>query len=333
MSGNILIIKLGAIGDVVMALPLIPAIKSSKPHTHITWVCGKSVAPIMQMVHGIDRLVVVDDTAILTGSLFARLKEIAGLWMALSGKAYDLIINAYQDKRYRILTLPLKYTNYASFMGDKPGHKFIKGRYHGVEFVRLYNPEVSPEEVLRYPDIALPLQAPILDSIDFHASKHVIIAAGGAKNILNDDDLRRWNIDSYVALARELNSKGYKIILTGAENDSWVSQHFDNIPLYDLIGKTSLPDLLYLLSKVDLLITHDTGILHLAKLTKTKTIGLFGPVDPRERVGKSDPVSIIWEPKDLPCAPCYDGKRFAVCSDNRCMKNISVGLVLSKISD
>ena len=331
MSRNILIIKLGAIGDIVMALPLVPAIKNAEPDASIIWVCGKTVAPILQMVEGIDRLVIVDEAVILTGSFFPRVWEIIKLWRKLAGTVYDQIINAYQDKRYKFLTLPLKFKKYSSFMGDSQENTLIKDRYFGLEFVRLYSPEVSRGESYSYPKLNLPENPSLLDSIDISKSKNVIIAAGGAKNILNTDDLRRWSTNSYVQLTKELIARGYNIILTGARHDAWVSKAFENIPVCDLIGKTTLPDLLVLLSKVDLLITHDTGILHLAKLTKTKTIGLYGPVSPKTFVGKMDPTTVIQKIENLTCAPCYSGKNFAPCNDNICMKNISVGDVLAKI--
>jgi heptosyltransferase-2 len=184
---------------------------------------------------------------------------------------------------------------------------------------------------LSYPALNLPADVSLLNAIDLKNSNNVIIAAGGAKNILNTDDVRRWDTNSYVQLAKELIARGYNIVLTGAQHDAWVSKAFESIPVCDLIGKTSLIDLLVLLSKVDLLITHDTGILHLAKLTKTKTIGLYGPVNPKTFVGKTDPVTVIWKVENLACAPCYDGKKFALCYDNLCMKNITVSNVLKAI--
>jgi heptosyltransferase-2 len=331
MSRNILIIKLGAIGDIVMTLPLVTAIKRAEPDASITWVCGKTVASILQTVSEIDRLIIVDERIILTGYFFPRLREIFKLWIALSGKVYDQIINAYQDRRYKFLTLPLRYKKYSSFMGDTPENTLRKERYFGLEFVRLYSAEASTDELLSYPVLNLPKNTPLLSSVDIKKSKNVIIAAGGAKNVLNTDDLRRWDIASYVALAQELISQGYNIILTGAQHDGWVSKAFENVPVCNLIGKTNLIDLLVLLSKVNLLITHDTGILHLAKLTKTRTIGLYGPVNPRSFVGKFDPVTVIWMPKELTCAPCYDGKKFADCTNNQCLKNITIKDVLDKI--
>jgi heptosyltransferase-2 len=82
-----------------------------------------------------------------------------------------------------------------------------------------------------------------------------------------------------------------------------------------------------------LLVTHDTGTLHLAKLSGIKIIALFGPVNPKERIGINENIEIIWGGTELPCSPCYNGKEFAKCANNVCMKNISVQSVLDKIAD
>src|SRR6266498_3406461 len=65
---SVLIVKLAAIGDAVMALPMITACRAADPATRITWLCGATVAPLLRCVEGIDELVVVDDVAVLAGT-------------------------------------------------------------------------------------------------------------------------------------------------------------------------------------------------------------------------------------------------------------------------
>ncbi len=332
MSRNILIIKLGAIGDVVMALPLISAISASEPDAHITWVCGRIVEPILRLVPRINRIVTVDDNALLKGNTIQRIREIFRLWLSLAGKEYDLTINAYRDKRYRLLTLPLKSRDYSDFMNTDRTGMIIPGRYHGYEFARLYTGiDDSGIGDISYPELFLPAQSTVLQQFDL-TSRYVVLAPGGASNFLNIDDVRRWDITSYISLAKELLESGFQVILSGAKNDLWISDYFTDLPVINLVAKTSLIDLLLLLRKSKFLVTHDTGILHLAKLTNTKTFGLFGPVNPLERVGKSDNIDVIWGGEHLPCSPCYDGRKFAQCSNNLCMKNILVEDVMNRVS-
>ena len=163
------------------------------------------------------------------------------------------------------------------------------------------------------------------------SKKRIVLVPGGAKNILADNPCRRWSLHKYVELTKELLKVGDEVILVGSDSDKWVNEAFNNLKVTNLIGKTNLIELLNVLSQADLVVTHDTGTLHLAQLTNTKTIALFGPTNPRELSEVSELTKIIWKPENLACCPCYDGKTYSECSDNKCMKNISVKEVLEVI--
>lgn len=61
MMKKILVVKIGAIGDVVMALPMLQYLKNQKKTTHITWICGNSSAPLLHKLSLIDDIIVVDE--------------------------------------------------------------------------------------------------------------------------------------------------------------------------------------------------------------------------------------------------------------------------------
>jgi heptosyltransferase-2 len=158
----------------------------------------------------------------------------------------------------------------------------------------------------------------------------VILAPGGAKNAQCDDALRRWPIEHYAALAKQLADHPVEIALTGAATDSWVEPHFQDIPHHNFIGKLPLLDLVTLLKQASLLITHDSGPLHLAKLVACPTIALFGPTNPYEKLSASENIHLFWEGGKLPCSPCYDGKNYARCSQNVCLSRITPEAVLRR---
>jgi len=154
-------------------------------------------------------------------------------------------------------------------------------------------------------------------------TKCVAIAPGGSKNLLSSVDVRRWPVENYVQVAKELIYRENTVFIIGSESDKWVSKYFENTPVVNLIGKTSLTDVVYIYNNCSLLITHDTGLLHLAKLLGIHVIALFGPVHPRWRVGINENIKTLWGGLDLHCSPCYNGKTFAECDNNICMKNIN----------
>jgi len=330
---RILILKLGAIGDVVMASSLITAIDFKYPGAEITWVCGKNVKQLLTGFNRINNLISIDEILFYKGNLFNKLKIIVEIWKNIFFKRFDIVLNCYRDKRYKILLLPAIAEKYLDFSGKSKCFTFIPGRYHSDEYSRLilsHNDwQIIPSSL---PHFYVSENSTIITQIKNTGSPIIILAPGGAANILNTDDLRRWDIEKYLELAKELINHKYSVVLTGSENDRWISEKFSTLEVNDLIGKTSLVDLIYLFNKSSVIVTHDTGVLHLAKLSSIKIIALFGPINPKERIGVKENIEVIWGGNNLSCSPCYDGKNFSDCKNNICMNNISVNQVLNNIS-
>jgi heptosyltransferase-2 len=97
--------------------------------------------------------------------------------------------------------------------------------------------------------------------------------------------------------------------------------------IIDLVGKTSLLELIALYGACQLVITHDSGPMHMATLAAVPVLALFGPTNPIEKVPSEMPVRVLWGGCNLACRPCYDGKEYANCRDNACMKDITVEAV------
>ena len=330
---RILIIKLGAIGDVVMALPLISAINKKYPGVEITWIGGKIVVPILRSVEGINNIITIDDALLFKGTLAEKFSVLTKVWLALFGKRYDLVLIPYRDRRYKLLALTTLKKKCRTLNGKDRNSSIIPGRYHAVEYTKLVTgyDDFNLSNVV-FPKVKLKSDADI-NSLFNGKAKYVALAPGGAKNLLNEDSLRNWPIENYKRIAELLLAAGIKVFILGAKSDEWASPYFKNLDLVNLIGKTSMPQLMSVLEKVNLLISHDTGILHLGKLFNVPTVALFGPVNPIERVGKNENIDVIWEAESLACAPCYDGKKFANCENNLCMKNISVEIAFDKINN
>ena len=146
---------------------------------------------------------------------------------------------------------------------------------------------------------------------------------------------RRWFNERWVELGKKLLNKypNIKIILTGAPNEKYltdeVEKGINDNRVLNMAGKFSLGGAVALISKLDLLITPDTGPLHIAIALKTPTIGLFVAGEPQQSNACYD-INIhpyIYKPKT--CMPCIDKK----CKYPKCMEQISVLEVLDKIKE
>ena len=329
-----LIIKLGAIGDIVTTLPAISAIRSDDTEANITWVCGIPAASILETIPGIDEIIKVDETRLFRGSRLGRVAELLRVMARLAGRRYDRIFTFYRDRRYQLLSA-LTFGPTRSFADDS--HRPVAGRSRSWESVRF---------CLDLPQRLLP--CPVLPAVQWSINplpnelsawrkdKPIVIVPGGAKNILRDDALRRWPIERYRAVAEALIEQGYRVAIVGAPSDRWVQPYFEKLEVIDLVGMTSLPELLGLMQISALVITHDTGTAHLARLANAPGITIFGPTNPEEVFGPimwgdvpAEPRSVaLWGGANLSCRPCYDGRNYALCDDNLCMQGTPVNEVI-----
>lgn len=331
-----LIVKIAAIGDVIMSIPMIDAIRRREPDAHITWICGKSVATILRG-YPIEKLIIIDDQKLLGGGLSEKLWEVLKIWKQLKYSSFDFIITAHSDWRYRILSWVCRGKERRSFSrwGERPWP--IPGRHHTDEYIRLVtNQEPQMSTITRWipwRDQGSEKKNSLIETLSRDGHKVIVLAPGGAKNTLADDACRRWPLSSYVKLAKILIASSFQVVLIGAACDSWVRESFSGIEVHDFIGKTNLEELLGIYSRADAVVLHDSGPLHLAGLTKIPIFALFGPTNPYEKVPLRENVFVFWNVKKYPCVPCYDGKTYACCQDNVCLINITPEQVYREIEE
>lgn len=320
-----LIVKIGAIGDVIMSIPMIETIRRQNSDAHITWICGKSAAAVLRP-YPIEELIIVDEQKLLAGSLAQKLCEILKIWIRLKLASYDVILTAHTDWRYRILSWWCRGKEKRAFSRQGERSWPVPGRHHTDEYIRLVtNQELKVPfmvQCMPWIDLCASRKDLQIDGLPRDGKKVIILAPGGAKNALADDACRRWPLSSYVALAKMLVASSFRIVLIGAASDKWVRDSFSGVEVCDFIGKTKLEELLFLFACADAVVLHDSGPMHLAGLMNIPIFALFGPTNPYEKVPLRDNVFIFWDVKRHPCVPCYDGKTYACCQDNVCLKNI-----------
>ena len=315
-----LIVKLGAIGDIVMTLPAVNLFKE-KRGGEIHWMCGRTVAPLLRQFPFIDRLIEVDDKALLGRSRLASLREIARIWKLLAGQRYETCAVLYYDWRYRLLVLPLRKTKLVTLSRSERAQRLLPGRYHGDEYARI----LLEEDGLRTERVRCvrPMRTPSPGPLARGSARRVALVPGGARNVLYDSPQRRWPLSHYVELATALLHRGCEVVLAGGPDDAWAAQAFTGLSVKDFIGRLSLVESVALFDSCDLVISHDTGAYHLATLSTAAILALFGPTSPHDFVPDRPAVRVLWGGASLACRPCYDGREFAPCPDNRCMKGIS----------
>ncbi len=149
--------------------------------------------------------------------------------------------------------------------------------------------------------------------------------------------LRKWPLASFAELCQRLLTARPNcwLVITGVasekEDASFICDRLQSPRCIDFTGKTTFRELLALYSIAGLIVTNDSGPAHFAALLSLPTVVLFGPETPRLYSPMGNHYKAIYTA--LPCSPCvsvYNGKRSS-CTDNRCLKTISVPEVLHTV--
>ena len=135
---KILIFKLGFIGDVIMSLPALLTLRQQYPDAHITWVVDKPALPILQATNLVDRLVVLEEKKISTGSLWQRITELLAFWKRLGLGQYDLRISGHADSKVDILLLPARTKRRKQFNRGRQGLETHFSGTGSPSFARIY---------------------------------------------------------------------------------------------------------------------------------------------------------------------------------------------------
>ena len=141
---------------------------------------------------------------------------------------------------------------------------------------------------------------------------------------------KRWAPENHASVADSLSElRGAKILVFGGPGEEFLGSRIENAmkhPVTNLAGKLSLNELAYVISRLDLLVTNDSGPMHIAAATKTPVVALFGPEDPiyTRPYTSPDLYRIVY--RELDCRPC----RKHHCDRPQCLELIETEEVLQK---
>lgn len=312
-----LVIKLGSLGDVAMAIVMATELRKSQSKVRLTWIVGRASRPLLESTGIIDEIITADEEAILNGSLLQKVRAVWDVLRKLGRRKFDVCLIPYRDWRYHILRVGVRCKEVRTF---RHGRWLIPGRYHGAEYLRL---ALAKDNVAGV-NIGLPLVQSAPYSTD---SAPVILLAPGSPDPAATDRMRQWPLELYVQLAKMLCETGYAVGIVGIDRTGKLNEAFHNLPVVSFVNRTTIPELLQVLRQARLLVTHDTGTLHLMGICGGACVALFGPTLASEKLFPDSKNFALQSPLFLPCMPCYDGRNYEACSHRNCMRNITPQMV------
>jgi heptosyltransferase-1 len=322
---RILLLRLERIGDLLMSLGAIRAVRRLAPDAVIDLVVGSWNAPIAELVPGIDRVEALDLPWLARGGAAGGAGALADRAWRWRNQRYDLAINFEGDIRSHLLMAASLAARRVGFdqagggavLTDRVAHEpSAHTAENGLRLVerafdlesgslpRPSNPAAAGDWRLSLPEPLAAAGGAALDSAGLdRASDRPIVAmhvAGGRA-------IKQWPPARFAEVARRLAADdGARIVLTGSRADGpLVAGVAASLPpppaVIDLSGRLDLLTLAAVLRQCDLLVTGDTGPMHMAAAVGTPVAAVFGPSSPARYAPlvASRIVRI-----DLPCAPC-----------------------------
>ena len=318
---TVLIIRPGGIGDAVLLVPTIKALKNAYPACAIDILAERRNSAAFHLTSGI-RTVYLYDT-------------LSGLAAVLRSR-YDAVIDTEQWHRLsavvaRLTKSPLSIgyaTNERIKMFTNAVHYSLED-YEMDSFSHLLQPlGITESEKGKPPFLVVPYEAVIKAKamLGKVADKPFIAIFPGSS--IHE---KRWNMDNFVNLALYLNQAGFPIIVIGSEKERVAGEAMTcGIDALNLAGKTSLVETAALIDKSALLVSGDSGVLHIAAGLGKPTVTLFGPSNIRKWAPRGEKQFVI--SKNLPCSPCTNFGYTPKCSIKaRCMAYITVEEVVAAV--
>lgn len=318
---RLLLIRPGGIGDAVLLVPAIRAFKKSYPECDVTILAEGRNGAAFALCPEVNQVLLYDHPK----QLFAALR-----------RRYDLVIDTEQWHRLsaliaRLIRADLKI-GFATNERQRLFNVAVPYAHEDYEvnsFLRLVEPLGIKNQETEYPFLKVPedIARKAEKKLESLADQTFVVLFSGASI-----PERRWGADRFHRLALWLNQQGLAVVVVGGGQDREVGETIlSGCQGLNLAGSTSLAETAAVLQRACLLVSGDSGVLHMAIGLDVPTVSLFGPG-----------IDAKWAPrgakhrvlnKKLSCSPCTRFGTTPPCPDEgRCIQEISVDEVASDVA-
>lgn len=272
---KILAVRNDRFGEFLLNIPAFKALKQSYPEAALTLIVDPYVQELTQCLDFIDEVLIWENKK-------HTIPEVASFSNKLRRKGFDLCLIFNPSKEFNLISflagIPIR-VGYARKWGFLLNKKIKDDKYLGLKHEVEYNLELAKLAGAKIEDkkIYLNIDTNIADNfIDLCDNKTLVAIHPWAS-----DAIKQWPIDKFCGLVEKLTEEsGIMVILVGGPDEAAISQGSfagfqENNKVVDLTGKTSLKELAAVLKKCKLLVSADSGPMHLAAAVGTKVIAIF----------------------------------------------------------
>lgn len=323
---KVLVIRFSSLGDAVLTTAIFPNLRARWPDADITVLTKPPYIPVFDRNPSIDHIRIFDPKR----QTFSQLAN------EIRAEKYDVLVDLHGNPRSWMIRL------YARAPLTVVVDKATIARYIMVYLKRTL-PSLRKSVRERILDCLKPLNAPVVSqetqlfprsmselfaAHGVDTSKHLIGIAPGAKH-----DTKRWSPRRFAESANRLGAfPNSQVVILGDKSDRTVSEEVSKLvktPCVNLTGWTSLEETIAIVSKLTLLLTNDSGLMHVAEAMKVPVVAIFGPTVRAFGFAPYRQTSRVAEVVNLACRPCtLHGDERCPLGHHRCMEDVDENAVL-----
>lgn len=346
---KILITKYFGMGSILLATPMVRALRENLPGSRITLLTLESNRQFAEKIDLFDGI-----ESIRTSNIWLFIKDVLAVMVKNIQQRFDVVLDLEFFPRFSTIV------SYMTGARTRIGYylpKLWRGALltHPIHF----NPHKHVMEIFsaQLEPFGIEVTNFSLQPLDINHNSANRVSSLLAQKGLNDGELivpvnvnaselcveRRWPRENFVELISHIVQKrnNLKIVLIGLKDDREYVENIYNLlseqakkSVIDVSGDLDIEELIALLKKSHLFITNDSGPLHIASALGVSTVAFFGPESPiLYSPPQSDKKNLVFY-SDIYCSPClnvYNAKTAMCNGDNRCMKEITVSQVIEAI--
>jgi len=318
---KILVIKISALGDAILVIPSLRALRKKFPQAYIAVLTAQAYQPILQKCPYIDEVL----------KFPFKSKGPQGLWREsslLREADFDIVVDLQNNRKSHILA-------YLSGCNKRYGYDNGKFSFLLNKKIKETTSALSPVKhqartlgLLGIDSVREDLELWPSDDDEIWARDFISRHKKNESSALIGINLgssaawpsKRWPLERIAVLLDKLYDAGMEVMLTGKGKDRRLIKRLSQIcknPFIDAVDKTKIMQLACLIKRCSVYITSDSAPLHLAYAMNTPVVALFGPTDSRRHT-LSGPEQVVIK-KGLACSPCYKRR----CREHSCMNDIT----------
>ena len=303
---KLLIIPQNWLGDIVMSQTLLKRVKSENPNTEIDILVNSTFKSLVERMPEINKAVILDSGHKELGllkrlNLARRIKGNYDQSIVLSRSIKSALIPYFA--KIPIRTGELGESRYILINDLK---KFTKEdrRKTAFRYVSMFSKKEEVLDEKYYPSLQSdPENIEILsDKYKLNLDKKIIIFAPGAAF----GPSKMWPVEKFKELGEKLN-KDFFILILGSNNEKNIGDKIvTNKNMINLCGETSITDAVDLMHISEFCVSNDSGLMHLASATNTKSISIYGATSPELTPPLTSNKEIHY--RGISCSPCFEKK-------------------------